>query len=53
MCRLQTKVNEYECREYDRLLTEKFIGGLNDKGMADEILREVTILENIVELTSE
>ena len=29
------------------LLTEQFIGGLNYKGMTDEILREATTLENI------
>ena len=46
MGRLQTKVAECEYREPERLLTELFIGGLNDNDMNDEILREATTLEN-------
>ena len=48
MGRLQTKVAECEYREYDRLLTEKFIGGHNDEGMTDEMLREVATSEHIL-----
>ena len=36
-----------------RLLIEQFICGLNVEGMTDEILREVAVLENIDEATSE
>ena len=42
-----------EYRGYERLLTEQFIGGLNDEGMTDEILRDVAMLGNIEEATSE
>ena len=52
MGRLQTKVAECEYREYDRLLIEQFIDRLNDEGMNNEILMEVTTLENIEEATS-
>ena len=41
MGRLQTKAAECEFKEYDRLLTEQFIGWLNDEGMIDKIVREV------------
>ena len=43
MGRLQTKVAVCKYRECDRILTEQFIGELNDKGMTDEILRDVEI----------
>ena len=39
-------------RDPDRLLAEQFTDRLTDNGMTDEILREVTTLENI-EATSE
>ena len=39
--------------EYGRLLTELFIGGLDDEGMTNEILWEVAMLEDIEEATSE
>ena len=52
MGRLWTKVAKCECSESDRLLTEQFIGGLNDADMCDEILSEVTMLENIEDATS-
>ena len=52
MSRLQTKVAGFEYRESERLLTEQFIGGLNDN-MTDEILRDVTMQENIKEAASE
>ena len=41
-----------EYKEYDRLLTEQFIGGLNDEGMISETLREVAALENIEDAMS-
>ena len=44
MGRLWPKAVECEYRDYNRLPTEQFIGGLNDKGMTDEILREVAML---------
>ena len=53
MCRLQTKVAECEYSEYDRCLTELCVGGLNDKGRTNEIIREVAMLENIEGATSE
>ena len=37
----------------DRRLTEKSIQGLDDKGMLSEILREVIVLEDIDDTTSE
>ena len=39
MGRLWTKAAECEYKEYDRLLTQYFIGGLNDEDMIGEILR--------------
>ena len=53
MGRLQTNAAECEYKEHNRLLTEQFMGNLNDVGMTDEILREVTTLENIEEANSE
>ena len=35
------------------MLTEQFIGQLNDGGMIDEILKEVAILEDIEDTMSE
>ena len=43
------KSGQMQNRDYDRLLTEQFIIGLNTEGMTDEILREVAILEDIEE----
>ena len=51
--RLQTEVAECAYRDPDRLLIEQFIGRLNNDGMIDEILSEVTAPENIEEATSE
>ena len=51
--RLWTKVAECKYRGYDRLLTEQFIGGINNEGMTDEILREVATLEDVQKATSE
>ena len=44
-----------EChyKEYNRLLTEQFISGLNDDGMIDEILKDVAMLEDIENAMSE
>ena len=39
--------------EYDRKLTEQFIHGLDDKGMISEILREMSALEDINDVTNE
>ena len=52
MDRLQTKVAECEYREPDRLLMEQFIDGPNDDDMTDDILREVTTLEDIYHATN-
>ena len=53
MGRILTKVADCKYREYNRLLTEKFIVGLKDGGMTDEILSKVAMLEDIREATSE
>ena len=53
MGRLQLKAAECKYREYDRLLTEQFIGELKDECMTDENLREVATLEVIEEVTDE
>ena len=53
MGRFQTKAAECEYKEYDRLLTEQFIKGLDDEGITSEILNEVSTLENIEYATSE
>ena len=34
-------------------MTEQFIGGCNDEGMIDEILKEVAMLEDIEDVISE
>ena len=52
MSRLLTKVAKSKYIDPDRLLTEQFIGGLNDNDMTDEILRKVTNLEH-TEVTNE
>ena len=39
--------------EYDRLLTQLFISGLNNDGMIDEILKEVAISEDTDDATRE
>ena len=49
----EQKAAKWEYREDDRLLTEQFIDGLNQKGMTDEILREVAMLDDIEEATNE
>ena len=47
---LRTKAVKWQ---YDRLLTEQFINGLNENGMINEIPEEVAILEDIDDATSE
>ena len=47
MGRLWTRAAECKYKEYDKLLTEQFIGGLNNEVMIDDIFREATTLENI------
>ena len=42
MGRLCVVVAECGYREVDRQLKEQFIHGLNDKGMLDEIIKELT-----------
>ena len=46
--RQQTDYNEY-----DRRLNYAFIHGLDDEGMISEILRKVSVLEDIDDATSE
>ena len=38
MGKFRTKATECQYKEYDRLVTEQFISGINDNGMIDEIL---------------
>ena len=47
------KVAKFDYREFDRLFTEEFIGGVNDEGMTEDILRELATLEDIEEATTE
>ena len=49
----EKKVAECKYRHPDRSLTKQFIGRLSDDGMINEILREVTSLENIEEALTE
>ena len=53
MGRLQTKVAECEYKEYDMLLTEQLMGGLDEEAMISEILREIVALEDIEDAISE
>ena len=48
-----TNTAEYQYKEYDKLLKEHFINEFNDDGMVDEILKEVVMLENIEDTTTE
>ena len=47
MGKLQTKAAECDYKEYDKELMKKFIHGLDSEGMITEILREVSVLEDI------
>ena len=47
------KAAECDFNEYDRELMEKFIHGLDDEGMISAILSEVSVLEDINDVTSE
>ena len=54
MGRLQTKGAKCEYKEYGSLLTEQLLGGLNNEGMTDEILRDpVVALEDTEESSIE
>ena len=54
MVRFRTKVAKCPYIEYDRLLTEQFISGLNDDdSITNEILKIVATLEGIKDVTSE
>ena len=50
---LRKKAAEYQCKESNRLLNEHFINGINDDGMADEILKEEAMLEDIQDTLSD
>ena len=47
MGRLRGKAAESQYKEYNRLMTEQFNNELNDDEMVDEILKEVTTIEDI------
>ena len=47
------KGNRIDYKEYDRELMEQFMHGLEDEGMISEILRELPVLEDINDVTSE
>ena len=53
MGRLCMVAAECGCREIDRQFKEQFIHGLNDKGMLDEIIKELTTKSNNEQTTSE
>ena len=53
MGRLCVVAAECNYRELDRQLKEQFIHGLNDKGMLDEIIRELTATNNDEQVISE
>ena len=52
MDRLWTKAAECDYKEYDRKLTEQFIHRLEKEGIINDILREVSTLEDIDDATS-
>ena len=45
MGRYDMKAEDSEYKGYDRRLTEKFINGLDDRIIIEEIIRELTALE--------
>ena len=49
---LQTRTADSEYNEYNRILSNQFLHGLGE-GMIDEILREISALENIDDAVSE
>ena len=53
MGHLRIKVNEHNYQKLDRRLKEQFINGINDKALTSEIIKELTTIENISEVTSE
>ena len=53
MGRLRSKAAECQNKEYTWLLTEQFINKLNDNGIVDEMFKEVDMLEDIENATSD
>ena len=53
MVKLSTKILECDNKEYDRELTEQSIQGIDSEDMISEILREVSALEHIHDVTSD
>ena len=53
MGRLRTKDAQCQYKEYDKLLMEESISGLNDDGTIGEIPKEVGTIEIIKDTTSE
>ena len=53
MGRLQTKAAGCDYNEYGRKITEQFIHSLDSEGVINEILKEVSALENIDDTTGE
>ena len=53
MVKLQTREAECDYKESNRELTQQFIHGLGDEGMMSWILREVPVLVDINNFTSE
>ena len=47
MGKLRTKGAKFLYKEYDRLLMEQFISGIDDNGMMNEIIKEVATLQDI------
>ena len=45
MHRLPYKSNEYEYKERDRRLKDKFINGISDGDMITEIIKELTVIK--------
>ena len=50
---LRIKAAECKYKEYNILITEQFINGLNDDWICDKILKEVAMLEDIEDTKSE
>ena len=47
MDRFRIKAAVCQYKEYDGLLTQQFMSGLNGNGMVSEILKDVSTLEDI------
>ena len=52
MGRLSVAAVECNYQEVDRQIKEQFIHGLNDKGMLEEIIKELTATKNNYHITS-